>query len=156
MAATAAGGVSASWPRSGTPFNRKPMLRTRRLRAARGARLWTSVLVAAVAASFAGCGHTAVVGRTRTLQLALTEYRLLPQSISAQPGLLTILVHNYGRLTHNLVISIHGQTVDSTKPLAPGRSAELAMNLAPGSYLMASTLLSDQALGLYGTLTVAP
>ena len=38
---------------------------------------------------------------------------------------------------------------------APGQSAELFATLAAGKYLMASTILSDQALGAYGTLTCA-
>jgi hypothetical protein len=63
-------------------------------------------------------------------------------------------VHNYGRLTHNLVVSANGQLVDGTKPIAPGQSAELDLSLAAGTYSMASTIQSDQALGESGTLTV--
>ncbi len=67
-------------------------------------------------------------------------------------GPLTILVHNYGRLTHNLVISRGGQAQAITRPIWPGPTAELTLTLTPGSYLMASTILSDQTLGQYGTL----
>jgi hypothetical protein len=77
-----------------------------------------------------------------------------PQNVHAGPGPLTIFVHNYGRLTHNLVISLDGQTEVSTKPIPPGQTAELDAILTPGKYLMASTILSDQALGAYGTLKV--
>jgi hypothetical protein len=136
------------------------MARTRRLRrthpgttAARMTPLWASLLAMTVG-MIGGCAHTKSVGPGRTVQLALTEYRLLPQSISAPQGTLTILVHNHGRLTHNLVVSTHGQTVDATKPLPPGQSIRLALNLAPGNYALASTLQSDEALGLYGTLTI--
>jgi hypothetical protein len=111
-------------------------------------------LAAAALSLPAGCGHTMLVGASRTVQLGLTEYRLLPQSVRVHQGTLTLLVHNYGRLTHNLVVTLGGQTVDSTKALWPGQSATLALNLAPGDYSMASTLMSDQALGLDGTLTV--
>jgi hypothetical protein len=99
------------------------------------------------------CSHVHVIGADRTLRLALTEYRLRPQDIRMRAGLLTIFVHNYGRLTHNLVLSISGSSAGSTGPLLPGQSTELSLYLTPGHYLMASKILSDQALGEYGTLT---
>jgi hypothetical protein len=102
-----------------------------------------------------GCGSTATVGSGRTLQVALSEYRLTPQDVRAGAGPLTILAHNYGRLTHDLAISLNGATVVSTAPIAPGQTAELDTYLSPGRYVMASTILSDQALGAYGTLDVA-
>jgi predicted small secreted protein len=102
----------------------------------------------------AGCGTTTTVGTGRTLQIALNEYRVTPQSVRAQTGPLTIFVHNYGRLTHDLVISLDGRTEAATTPIAPGQTQELDAALAPGRYLMASSVLSDQALGAYGSLTV--
>ncbi len=113
-------------------------------------------LLAAVLVGFAaaGCGHTASVGAGGTLQIALNEYRVTPQDVRAPTGLLTIFVHNYGRLTHDLVISADGQVAASTKPIPPGQTEELDAALAPGHYLMASSILSDQALGAYGTLIV--
>jgi hypothetical protein len=112
-------------------------------------------LLAASLVLLSGCGRTLLVGSDRTLSVGLTEYRIAPQSIHAPPGLLTILVHNYGRLTHNLVISRAGQPEAATAPISPGETAELAVTLGPGTYLVASTILSDQALGAYGTLTVS-
>jgi hypothetical protein len=103
----------------------------------------------------AGCGHTQTVGAGRTLQLGLTEYHLNPQSARASAGLLTIVVHNYGRLTHNLVISLDGRAQGSTQPIPPGQSAELVVDLFKGRYTIASTIMSDQALGASGTLTVS-
>jgi hypothetical protein len=111
-----------------------------------------AALMLACAAS--GCGHTQRVGSDRTLSVALTEYHLNPQSAQASAGPLTIVVRNYGRLTHNLVISLNGQPAGSTRPLAPGQSAAITLNLTRGSYQMSSTILSDQALGADGTLTV--
>jgi len=86
--------------------------------------------------------------------MALSEYRLNPQSVRASAGIVSIIVHNYGRLTHNLVVSEGGQTVAGTQPIPPGDSSELDLDLAPGTYLMASTIQSDQTLGAYGTLSV--
>jgi hypothetical protein len=108
------------------------------------------VLVLAIA----GCSHTRRVGAGRTVQMAVNEYRLNPQSVDASAGVLSIVVHNYGRLTHNLVVSANGQSVAGTTPIAPGQTTELDLDLAPGSYQMASTILSDQALGAFGTLRV--
>jgi hypothetical protein len=108
----------------------------------------------AVAFLAGGCSHTQQVGSDRTLRLALTEYHLNPQGARVSAGPLTILVRNYGRLTHNLVVSSNGELAGSTKPIAPGQSAVLTLTLTPGKYLMSSAILSDQALGEYGTLTV--
>lgn len=115
-----------------------------------------AVIVVMLSCALGGCGRVATVGADRTLQLALTEYRLNPRSVRAGAGMLTIRVHNYGRLTHNLVISAGGQPSVSTKPIPPGQSVELILTLIPGTYRMASTILSDEALGEYGTLTVTP
>lgn len=113
-------------------------------------------LLAAVLASLAlaGCGKSTTVRTGQSLQIGLNEYRVTPQDVRAQTGLLTIFVHNYGRLTHDLVISLNGQTEAATTPIAPGQTQELDAALSPGHYLMASSILSDQALGAYGTLTV--
>jgi hypothetical protein len=118
----------------------------------RGSRL---AAVSAAAALLCGCAHTESLGAQRTLYLALSEYRVTPQSVRVSQGPLTIFVHNYGRLTHNLVISLGTQAEAGTRPIAPGQTAELAVTLGPGNYLMASTVLDDQALGAYGTLRVA-
>ncbi|MDQ6730986.1 MAG: hypothetical protein M3022_11970 [Actinomycetota bacterium] len=91
---------------------------------------------------------------TGILHVALSEYRVAPQQVSAPAGTLTIFVHNYGRLNHNLVISYRGVPEAFTEPIRPGQSAELITSLTPGRYVMASTVLSDQALGTYGSLTV--
>jgi hypothetical protein len=100
------------------------------------------------------CSNTRAVGRNGTIDVALTEYRLDPQRVSTNSRQLTIVVHNYGRMTHNFVVRRGGKPAGGTKPIWPGRSATLTLTLAPGTYVMASTILSDQALGTYGTLVV--
>ena len=88
------------------------------------------------------------------MQIALTEYRLIPQSIRSPQGELAISVHNYGRLTHNFVVTRGTKTAGSTEPIRPGQTAEILLAVTPGKYLMLSTILSDRDLGIYGTLTV--
>ncbi|HEX3975779.1 MAG TPA: hypothetical protein VHW96_05910 [Solirubrobacteraceae bacterium] len=112
------------------------------------------VLASLASLAVAACGRTTTVGNGRTLQIALGEYRVAPQDVRAQTGLLTIFVHNYGRLTHDLVITLDGRTQVATKPIAPGQTEALDAALGPGHYLMSSSILSDQALGAYGTLIV--
>jgi hypothetical protein len=113
-----------------------------------------AVLAGLLALGLAGCGATAVVRSGATLNVALGEYRVTPQDIHAAPGVLTIAVHNVGRLTHDLEIQDGGETIASTAPLAPGQTALLQAALLPGTYQMLSSILSDQALGAYGTITV--
>jgi hypothetical protein len=113
-------------------------------------------VAAVLALTVAGCGHVASAGSgsPATLQVALNEYRITPQDVRAGSGAVTFVVHNYGRLTHNLVINHDGQQVAATEPLPPGQTADLVATLSPGQYLMSSTILSDQALGAYGTLHI--
>jgi uncharacterized cupredoxin-like copper-binding protein len=111
-------------------------------------------MVAASLALLCGCGHTQVAATDGILQVSLSEYRVTPQSVQAKPGPLILVVHNYGRLTHDLVISLNGHPEASTRPIAPGQTTQLVVTLPAGRYLMASTILSDQDLGAYGTLTV--
>jgi hypothetical protein len=116
--------------------------------------LTAAVLAVSLAVALAGCGHSASVGADRTLRVALTEYQVVPQKVQAGPGGLTIIVHNLGKLAHNLVVLDGTQQIDETKPIWPGTVAELYVSLSPGTYKLASTLFSDQALGEYGTLTI--
>jgi hypothetical protein len=114
-----------------------------------------SLLAAAlVTLGAAACGSSTTVSKDGTLRVALTEYRVIPQDVHTTAGVLTLVVHNYGRLTHDLVISLDGQPEISTKPIPPGQTVVLDAALIPGQYLMASSILSDQALGAYGTLDV--
>jgi hypothetical protein len=119
-----------------------------------GLRATKFALLLAAALLVTACGHTEVVGSDRTVEIQLSEYRLQPQNIRVSRGLLTIIVHNHGLLDHNLSLFQNGQTVDSINPIGPGETSQMTLILSPGTYSMASTVLSDQSLGAYGTLTV--
>lgn len=114
------------------------------------------VAVVGFAMIAAGCGTTNAIPSGDQLTVALTEYRLRPQSVEVTAGSLTIVAHNYGRLTHNVVILHNGRAQDSMQPIPPGGSEELTVFLLPGRYVLASTVQSDQALGVYGRLIVRP
>ena len=89
-----------------------------------------------------------------TIEIQLSEYRLTPQSIRAQAGFFTLVVHNRGVLDHNLVVFHDGTAINSVSPIRPGQTTQMSLLLTPGTYSMASTVLSDQSLGAYGTLRV--
>src|SRR5579862_5532002 len=110
-------------------------------------RATTLALITATALAAGACTNTVVVRHGRVLELAVGEYRLAPQSVRIAAGLLTIVVHNEGRLAHNLAVSEDGQLVGETSPILPGRVAYLPIDLSPGTYVIASTLFSDQVLG---------
>jgi hypothetical protein len=127
-----------------------------RVPGARAAKLLLITAVGAVALGvpISGCGHAAGIGRDRTLQVALTEYQVVPRKVQVSAGELRIIVHNEGKMTHNLAVSSNDKTVEQTAPIWPGSTTELVLILAPGSYTMSSTLFSDRDLGEYGTLRV--
>ena len=107
-----------------------------------------------LAIGLTGCGHAVRVRAGRTLQVALDEYRVNPSSASVRSGVLMLIVRNYGRLSHNLVVSAHGYEDGSTQAIPPGSEATLLLDLTPGVYTMYSSILNDTALGVHGTLTV--
>lgn len=118
-------------------------------------RLGALIAIVAGAGLAGGCGRIEHVGADRTLAIALTEYRLNPKRATASPGTLTLIVHNYGRLSHNLVVAEDGHTTGSTEVIPPGQTAVLQVYLYTGSYQLSSSILSDASLGARGTLTVS-
>ncbi|MEA2197897.1 MAG: Cupredoxin-like domain [Solirubrobacteraceae bacterium] len=102
----------------------------------------------------AGCAHTVRVGGSRDLHVALTEYQLTPETVRAYAGTLTITIRNMGTRTHNFTISLGN--VNETQPvdLTPGETTTMTVDLAPGKYMLRSTITGDQALGLWGSLDV--
>jgi hypothetical protein len=110
--------------------------------------------VALTVAVATGCAVGVRVGRTRTLAVAISEFHLSPVSASAPPGRLTLIAHNYGRLSHNLALVRGQRQVASTSALPPGAQARLVVELHPGRYTLVSTTLDGSALGARATLTV--
>jgi hypothetical protein len=113
-----------------------------------------ALLALALACALAGCGHTIRVGNSRHLVVALTEYRITPETVRAYAGTLTITVRNVGTLTHDLAISLGSQNEALSPDLMPGGSTTMIVDLAPGKYMLRSTISEDQSLGLWGTLDV--
>jgi hypothetical protein len=102
----------------------------------------------------AGCGavrHAPVEG---SLNVSVNEWRVTPTHADAGSGSLLIVVHNSGRLAHNFVLSRDGISVSSTPPIMPGQNADLQTIVQKGSYELLSSMVDDQATGVYGTLDV--
>lgn len=110
--------------------------------------------VAVVALLAAGCSHPVRIGRGGVVHVALTEYRVRPGELVARAGALRFEVRNYGRLSHNLVISAGSAVLGSTRPIPPGQSATVSVTLAPGHYSISSSIQSDGTLGDRGTLLI--
>ena len=103
----------------------------------------------------AGCGathHRPALGRAE--RVASTSGASRPEHADARAGSLVIVVHNSGRLAHNLLLSRDGVRVSSTPPIMPGQDADLAATVQKGSYEMLSSMVDDEATGVYGTLNV--
>lgn len=113
-----------------------------------------ALLALTLAWALAGCGQRFRVGRSRTLHLALSEYRVTPDIVRARAGTLTITVRNMGTRTHDLAISLGNQNEVQSPYLVPGSATTMTVNLAPGKYMLRSTVTDDQALGLWGTIDV--
>jgi hypothetical protein len=113
-----------------------------------------ALLAVILAGALAGCAHTIRVGNHRHLNVALSEYHLTPDTVRAYSGTLTITVRNVGTLTHNLAITLGNFNEALSPDLPAGSSTTMTVYLAPGKYLLRSTISDDQSLGLWGTLDV--
>jgi hypothetical protein len=129
--------------------------------------LTTAACLATTALVLGGCGEGKVFRTDRPiLRITVDEYRIMPQNIEARPpnGRLKIVVHNSGRLTHNLVIEIPPKEVgDKPIPIEgarvtsmqPGESAApIKVTLRPGTYRLVCTIANHDDLGQYGKLVV--
>lgn len=117
-------------------------------------------LLAGLALASCGAGATVRVADHR-LSLTLEEYRILPQTASVPPGRLTIVACNRGILTHNVALqrgnldSGERTTLAGIPTLLPGRcSSRTTQPLAPGRYLLVSTVGNQAVLGMAATLVV--
>jgi hypothetical protein len=118
------------------------------------------VLLAGLALMGCGAGQTTRVAG-HSLSLTLEEYRILPQTVSVPAGRLAIVACNRGILTHNVALqrgsldSDERTTLAGIPTLLPGRCGSVATQpLAPGRYLLASTVGNQAVLGMAATLIV--
>jgi Cupredoxin-like domain len=108
----------------------------------------------AVAGLLTGCSSAQHAPARGAVNVSVNEWRLTPDNTEARPGSLLIVVHNSGRLAHNLVLSRDGIRISYTQPIMPGQNADLEATVQKGSYQLLSSMVDDQATGVYGTLNV--
>jgi len=113
-----------------------------------------SLAALVVGGLLAGCGAGHDTSHGGALDVSVNEWRLTPRTANARPGPLLIVVHNAGRLAHNLVLSRDGVRISFTAPIMPGQNADLETTVQQGSYQLLSSIVDDQATGVYGTLKV--
>ncbi len=116
-------------------------------------------LAALLLAGCGGAGTSRVTGHTLTL--TLSEYSIVPQTASVPAGALRIVARNRGVLTHNVALqrgsldTSERSTLEEIHTLLPGKSgAVLTHPLAPGRYLLVSTVGNQAVLGMAATLIV--
>jgi hypothetical protein len=124
----------------------------------------TAAALVAIVLALGGCGDDEVFRTSRpVLDITLDEYRIVPQNIEVRPGRLKLVVHNAGRLTHDLVIQVPDGPGGKPVPIPGGRvptmqpgqtAAPVKLTLAPGEYRIACTIANHDDLGQYGTLKV--
>jgi len=121
-------------------------------------------LTVGCAVATAGCGGDPepVVDRDATLQLKLSEYRIVPQVIRVRPGRIHIVARNTGRLAHNLRVRSldreRGEEIEELGTLSgtafPGGRVVGDVTLPPGKYELVCTIGNHDDLGQTGTLIV--
>jgi hypothetical protein len=125
-------------------------------------RLRLLALAATAPLLLTGCGGGQTLHLTgHRLAVTLSEYRITPQTASVPAGTIQIVARNSGILTHNL--ELERGSLDSSErtvlarihTLLPGASAAVQTSpLAPGSYLLVSSVGNQTTLGMAATLIV--
>jgi hypothetical protein len=113
-----------------------------------------ALLTAAIA--LAGCErgatHTVPDGPVRII---VRDYRYDRQNIRVHAGLVTFSVFNAGPDPTNFRIRRRMRPLTSITTLQPGEKGVAHVQLAPGTYVMYSSVGHHEVLGEYGRLTVS-
>jgi plastocyanin len=114
-----------------------------------------------------GCGDDVAYtpAPNRRVEVRLDEYRVLPEHIQVTAGRITLVAHNTGRLTHNLLAVQFNRPLGDeeekqygtpTKTLFPNETGTTTVDLKPGKYRLVCTISNHDNLGQYGELKVVP
>jgi plastocyanin len=113
----------------------------------------TLTLLAVLALAACGEGPT-THERARAFTVALDDYLIRPQNISAPGGELRLTVVNHGRLGHTLRIRVNDKVVLAFMAIPPGQQRTRSFRLRKGKYTMFCAIGNHEELGMRGTLTV--
>ncbi len=117
----------------------------------------TVLLSITAATSLTSCGwhkDTAAEVKDGKVTVAITEYRLRPNKITARPGTIEIKAINDGKLAHNLMI-LDGERLVARTPTFQHGSRLIKTVLREGTYKLTSNIGKDEDLGVRGTITVS-
>jgi uncharacterized cupredoxin-like copper-binding protein len=92
-------------------------------------------------------------GGGETVDISETEFKIDPADPTVKAGSVTFAVSNDGSQVHNLEIEGNG-VEEETEDLDGGQSAELTVDLEPGTYEMYCSIDGHRDLGMEGSITV--
>ncbi len=98
------------------------------------------MLVTAATAVLPGAANGSSAPDSRSVTVTLREFAIvLPAKL--RPGPTTFVLHNRGRFPHNFT-TIYGPVRFHSPTVAPGGTTRLSVDLVPGVYVVACTLLN--------------
>lgn len=88
--------------------------------------------------------------------IAMSEFRLEPQRLRLAAGRRVLSIRNEGTVVHRFELRGEGgeRRLLLGRPLRPGASQRIVVELAPGDYLIRCIQPRHNTLGEHGTLTV--
>ena len=92
-------------------------------------------------------------GAGGTVDISETEFKLDPSDPTVEAGSVTFDVSNDGQTTHNLEVEGNG-VEEVTDDIDAGGTAQLAVDLEPGTYEIYCSIDSHREQGMEGELTV--
>lgn len=92
-------------------------------------------------------------GGGATVDISETEFKLDPSDPTVKAGAVTFDVSNDGQTTHNLEVEGNG-VEEVTDDIDAGGTAQLAVDLEPGTYEIYCAIDSHRDQGMEGELTV--
>ena len=96
---------------------------------------------------------TVSTGGGDTIDVSETEFKIDPSDPSAKAGTVSFNVTNDGQTVHNLEVEGNG-VEEVTDDIEPGSTAQLSVDLKPGTYEIYCSIDSHREQGMEGELTV--
>ena len=85
--------------------------------------------------------------------VGMVEYAFDPETVTVKAGD-TVTAQNDGEVAHNLTLFDGDEELEGTEDVDPGSSADLKVEVDPGSYEMICTIPGHEDLGMVGEFTV--
>ena len=114
----------------------------------------TAALVAAAVLAGCGAGEPTASVRGGRVQIALDDFLIRPQNLTAPAGRVTFAVSNRGRLVHSFHVQLPDRQPVKIRALHPGGSQTATADLAPGEYRLVCLESNHAELGMTGRLVV--